>query len=69
MSTTPDTGPRKRSTLSAAKLIGRLSVTGLQSLYIFGRLLQYPLEASFWILSGFLAGLDTEIMRRKESFK
>jgi len=66
MSTTPDTGPRKRSTLSAAKLIGRLAVTGLQSLYIFGRLLQYPLEASFWILAGVLAGLDEEIMRRKE---
>lgn len=65
----PDTGPRKRKAPPAAKLAGRLSLTGLQALYIFGKFLQWPLEASFWILSGWLAGLDVEILRRTEALK
>lgn len=59
----PDTGPRKRK--APCGNMGRLSLIGLQALYIFGQLLQWPLQASFWILSGWLAGLDAEILRRK----
>lgn len=63
----PDTGPIKRRTPCANT--GRLSLIGLQALYILGKLLQYPLEASFWVLAGFLAGLDVEILRRKEGLR
>ena len=63
--TAPDSPPEKRKAPPAANWQGRLSLIGLQALYLFGQLLQYPLEASFWILTGWLAGLDEEILRRK----
>lgn len=62
-----DPAPRLRKAPRAN--VGRLSLIGLQTLYIFGQLLQWPLEASFWICSGWLAGLDAEIVRRKDALK
>ena len=61
--------PRKRKAPPAANWQGRVSLIGLQSLYIFGKMLQLPLEGAFWIISGLIAGLDAEILRRKEGLK
>lgn len=63
MSPRLDPGPRRRKTPCCNT--GRLSLFGLQALYLLGRFLQWPLEVSFWAVSGWLAGLDTEILRRK----
>jgi hypothetical protein len=68
MKASPAPGPdaRKRKAPRACILAGRLSTISMSGFYHLFRGLQWPIGAVFWLVDGWLAGLDAELLRRNQ---
>ena len=68
MNASPAPGPdaRKRKAPLACILAGRLSTISLKGLYHLSRTVQWPIGALFWLMDGWLTGLDAELLRRNQ---